>query len=66
MIDPLFTLVVSGLAGCIGGFFAAAIFIISRQRFMDEQALILRKASRRLESARKLESARLAALHTQV
>lgn len=63
MTDPVLLLVLAILAGSISGFAAAVIFIASQQRYLKEQALEFRKSARRLESANKLESTRLAANH---
>lgn len=52
--------IVAIVAGGIGGFIAAAIYINAKQQYLDEQALSLRKAARRLENTNRMESVRLA------
>lgn len=59
MIDPVMLLILSVLAGGVGGFAAAAIYIITLRKSIEEQSLILRRAARRFENASKLESTRL-------
>jgi len=56
MSDPALILIFSILAGCLCGFVTAAIYIKTRQQYLDEQALQLRKAARRLENAKKLNN----------
>jgi|OpeIllAssembly_1097287.scaffolds.fasta_scaffold585418_1 sensor domain CHASE-containing protein len=53
MSDPVLIFMLSILAGSLSGFVTAAIYIRSRQQYLDEQALQLRKAARRLENAVK-------------
>ena len=55
MYDPVLLLILSVLFGGISGFAAAAIYIRTRQHYLNEQALELRKAARRLENAHKME-----------
>jgi sensor domain CHASE-containing protein len=56
MSDPVLIFILSILAGSLSGFATAAIYIRSRQQYLDEQALQLRKAARRLENATKAEN----------
>jgi sensor domain CHASE-containing protein len=53
MSDPVLIFMLSILAGSLSGIVTAAIYIRSRQQYLDEQALQLRKAARRLENAAK-------------
>jgi len=53
MSDPVLIFMLSILAGSLSGFATAAIYIRSRQQYLDEQALQLRRAARRLENAVK-------------
>jgi uncharacterized membrane protein (DUF106 family) len=59
MFDPAVLLVFAILVGGISGYVAAVLYIKNQLQNLDEQALSMRKAARRLESANKMDSARL-------
>lgn len=59
MADPVMLLILSILAGGTSGFAAAAIYIMSARKSLEEHSLKLRKAARRFENVSKLESTRL-------
>jgi hypothetical protein len=60
MSEPVILFIFAIVAGGIGGFIAAAIYIKTMQQYLEEQALELRKAARRLETANRMEGVRLA------
>lgn len=63
MHDPIQVIVFAMLAGGIIGFAVAVIFMTSQRRYLEDKALELRKAARRLEIANKMENRYLADSH---